>query len=33
MQAVDFNSDMGEGFGSWTIGGGVDNELMGFISS
>ena len=33
MQAVDFNSDMGEGFGPWTIGDGVDNELMGFISS
>jgi UPF0271 protein len=32
MQAVDFNSDMGEGFGPWTIGDGVD-ELMGFISS
>ena len=23
MQAVDFNSDMGEGFGPWTIGDGV----------
>lgn len=33
MQAVDFNSDMGEGFGPWTIGDGVDTELMGFISS
>ncbi|AZC20149.1 MULTISPECIES: 5-oxoprolinase subunit PxpA [Pseudomonas] len=33
MQAVDFNSDMGESFGPWTIGDGVDNELMGFISS
>ncbi len=33
MQTVDFNSDMGEGFGPWTIGDGVDNELMGFISS
>lgn len=33
MQAVDFNSDMGEGFGPWTIGDGVDSELMGFISS
>ena len=29
MQAVDFNSDMGEGFGPWTIGDGVDHELMG----
>ena len=27
MQAVDFNSDMGEGFGPWTIGDGVDAEL------
>lgn len=33
MQAVDFNTDMGEGFGFWTIGDGVDNELMGLISS
>lgn len=33
MRVVDFNSDMGEGFGPWTIGDGVDNELMGFISS
>ncbi|MBK5354181.1 5-oxoprolinase subunit PxpA [Pseudomonas sp. TH41] len=33
MQAVDFNSDMGESFGPWTLGDGVDNELMGFISS
>lgn len=33
MQAVDFNSDMGEGFGPWTIGDGVDNELMSLISS
>ncbi|KMM85263.1 UPF0271 protein [Pseudomonas taetrolens] len=33
MQAVDFNSDMGEGFGPWTIGDGVDDELMAFISS
>jgi len=33
MQAVDFNSDMGEGFGPWTIGDGVDNELMGYIST
>ncbi|KPX94504.1 hypothetical protein ALO62_00304 [Pseudomonas amygdali pv. myricae] len=30
---VDFNSDMGESFGAWTIGDGVDNELMAFISS
>ena len=33
MQAVDFNSDMGEGFGPWRIGDGVDDELMAFISS
>ncbi|MCD5994079.1 5-oxoprolinase subunit PxpA [Pseudomonas sp. CDFA 602] len=33
MQAVDFNSDMGESFGAWTIGDGVDFELMTFISS
>ncbi|KPZ25939.1 MULTISPECIES: 5-oxoprolinase subunit PxpA [Pseudomonas syringae group] len=30
---VDFNSDMGESFGAWTIGDGVDTELMAFISS
>ncbi|RMN49065.1 hypothetical protein ALP63_05197 [Pseudomonas syringae pv. aceris] len=30
---VDFNSDMGESFGAWTIGDGVDTELMTFISS
>ena len=33
MRAVDFNSDMGEGFGPWTIGDGVDAELMAYISS
>jgi len=33
MQAVDLNSDMGEGFGPWTIGDGVDSELMAYISS
>ncbi|WP_122445631.1 5-oxoprolinase subunit PxpA [Pseudomonas viridiflava] len=33
MRAVDFNSDMGESFGAWTIGDGVDTELMKFISS
>lgn len=33
MQVVDFNSDMGEGFGPWTIGDGVDEALMAFISS
>ncbi|WP_024697937.1 5-oxoprolinase subunit PxpA [Pseudomonas avellanae] len=30
---IDFNSDMGESFGAWTIGDGVDTELMAFISS
>lgn len=33
MHTVDFNSDMGEGFGPWTLGDGVDNALMGLISS
>ncbi|MGH8463929.1 MAG: 5-oxoprolinase subunit PxpA [Pseudomonas sp.] len=33
MHAVDFNSDMGESFGPWTIGDGVDTELMAYISS
>lgn len=33
MQTVDFNSDMGEGFGPWTLGDGVDNALMELISS
>ena len=33
MQVVDFNSDMGECFGPWTIGDVVDNELMGYIST
>ncbi|MDD2004113.1 5-oxoprolinase subunit PxpA [Pseudomonas putida] len=33
MQTVDLNSDMGEGFGPWLIGDGVDHELMAFISS
>jgi UPF0271 protein len=33
MHAVDFNSDMGESFGPWTIGDGVDSELMAYISS
>ncbi|WP_295477426.1 5-oxoprolinase subunit PxpA [uncultured Pseudomonas sp.] len=33
MKAVDFNSDMGESFGPWTIGDGVDHELMALISS
>ena len=33
MHTVDFNSDMGEGLGPWTLGDGVDNALMGLISS
>ncbi|SDJ05321.1 UPF0271 protein [Pseudomonas flavescens] len=33
MFTVDFNSDMGEGFGPWTIGDGVDEALMAHISS
>lgn len=32
-RAVDFNSDMGEGFGPWTIGDGVDEQIMPLISS
>ncbi|MDB5789703.1 MAG: lamB/YcsF family protein [Caballeronia mineralivorans] len=30
---IDLNSDMGEGFGPWTIGDGVDAEIMPLISS
>jgi UPF0271 protein len=30
---IDLNSDMGEGFGPWTIGDGVDAQLMPLISS
>ncbi len=30
---TDLNSDMGEGFGPWLIGGGVDDEIMPLISS
>lgn len=33
MTEVDFNSDMGEGFGPWTIGDGVDAAIMPLISS
>lgn len=33
MRSVDLNSDMGEGFGPWTIGDGVDDEIMPLISS
>lgn len=32
-QSVDLNSDMGEGFGPWTIGDGVDEQIMSLISS
>ena len=32
-QAIDLNSDMGESFGPWTIGDGVDEQLMPLISS
>lgn len=33
MKTVDLNSDMGEGFGPWTIGDGVDAAIMPLISS
>jgi 5-oxoprolinase (ATP-hydrolysing) subunit A len=32
-QCVDLNSDMGEGFGPWRIGDGVDEAIMPLISS
>ncbi|QBR01552.1 5-oxoprolinase subunit PxpA [Paraburkholderia pallida] len=32
-QCVDLNSDMGEGFGPWRIGDGVDEQIMPLISS
>lgn len=32
-QRIDLNSDIGEGFGSWQIGDGVDAALMPLISS
>lgn len=32
-QSIDLNSDMGEGFGPWLIGDGVDEEIMPLISS
>ena len=32
-QWIDLNSDMGEGFGAWSIGGGVDEDIMPLISS
>jgi len=31
--AIDLNSDMGEGFGAWTVGDGVDDQIMPLISS
>ncbi|WP_353614618.1 5-oxoprolinase subunit PxpA [Mangrovibacter phragmitis] len=33
MKRVDINSDIGESFGSWVIGDGVDDALMSVISS
>lgn len=33
MTEVDLNSDMGEGFGPWTIGDGVDSAIMPLIST
>ena len=30
---IDLNSDMGEGFGSWSMGEGIDEAIMGLISS
>lgn len=33
MKTVDLNSDMGEGFGPWAIGDGVDEAIMPLISS
>ena len=32
-RTIDLNSDMGEGFGPWQIGDGVDAEIMPLISS
>lgn len=32
-RSIDLNSDMGEGFGPWTIGDGVDEAIMPLISS
>ncbi|SAL73918.1 5-oxoprolinase subunit PxpA [Caballeronia telluris] len=31
--SIDLNSDMGEGFGPWKIGDGVDEDIMPLISS
>ncbi|MEN2750884.1 5-oxoprolinase subunit PxpA [Psychrobacter sp. FBL11] len=33
VSTIDLNSDMGEGFGAWTIGDGVDPDIMPLISS
>jgi len=33
MTEIDLNSDMGEGFGPWAIGDGVDPEIMPLIST
>lgn len=33
MNQVDLNSDMGEGFGAWAAGDGVDAQIMPLISS
>ena len=30
---IDLNSDMGEGFGAWSMGEGIDEAIMGLISS
>ena len=30
---IDLSSDLGEGFGPWMIGDGVDEQLMPLISS
>ncbi|KAB7597628.1 5-oxoprolinase subunit PxpA [Verminephrobacter eiseniae] len=32
-QCIDLNSDMGEGFGPWRIGDGIDEQIMPLISS
>lgn len=32
-KVIDLNSDMGEGFGSWSMGEGTDEAIMGQISS
>lgn len=33
MTKIDLNSDVGEGFGSWVIGNGVDEQMISLISS